>query len=218
MAERYRNRRGVYKRRPLVNSKRELLIPASEIDVCPMWQDKGLPAFGIPPATLFFYYPDGRWLLARPTGIGVYSEWEALTPRDARHWLLDNGYALETLSEKARAALAWDSNHSEARRTHPARVARADKEILEGWQRRTGIAQVELLTQAVEALYAELGAVEREGVRTPPFGAYSGAKIRRRALGALRETGGRLKLTLPQVFHIALKRFDPEEAAHERLR
>ncbi len=126
MVERYRNRRGVYKRRPLVNSKRELLIPASEIDVCPMWQDKGLPAFGIPPATLFFYYPDGRWLLARPTGIGVYTGWEALTPLDARHWLLDNGHALETLSENARAALAWDSNHSEARRTHPARVARAD--------------------------------------------------------------------------------------------
>ena len=87
----------------------------------------------------------------------VYTEWEALTPLDARHWLLDNGYALEELSERARAALAWDSNHSEERRTHPARVARADKEVLESWQRRTGIAQVELLTQAVETLYEDLG-------------------------------------------------------------
>ena len=128
MVERYRNRRGVYKRRPLVNSKRELLIPTSEIDVCPMWQDKGLPAFGIPPATLFFYYPDGRWLLARPTGIGAYSEWEALTPLDARHWLLDNGHALETLSENARAALAWTAitakRGARTRRVRRARTAR----------------------------------------------------------------------------------------------
>lgn len=216
MVERYRNKRGVYKRRPLVNSKRELLIPTSEIDVCPMWQDEGLPELGIPPATLFFYSPDGRWLLARPTGIGVYTEWEALTPLDARRWLLDNGNALEELSEKARAALAWDSNHSEARRTHQARVARADKEVLEGWQRRTGIAQVELLTQAVEALSGDLDSVEGEGVEAPAFKEYSGAKIRRRALGALRETGQRLKLTLPQVFHVALSRFDPMEAAHDR--
>lgn len=216
MVERYRNKRGVYKRRPLVNSKRELLIPASEIDVCPMWQDGGLPELGIPPASLFFYYPDGRWLLARPTGIGVCTEWEALTPLDARHWLRDNGYALEELSENVRAALAWDSNHSEARRTHPARVARADKEILEGWQRRTGIAQVELLTQAVEALFGDLDSVEGEQVEAPAFKEYSGAKIRRRALGVLRETGRRLKLTLPQVFHVALSRFDPREAVHGR--
>ena len=181
-----------------------------------MWQDEGLPELGIPPASLFFYYPDGRWLLARPTGIGVYTEWEALTPLDARHWLLDNGYALEELSERARAALAWDSNHSEERRTHPTRVARADKEILEGWQRRTGIAQVELLTQAVEALYGDLDSVGGDGVEAPAFKEYSGAKIRRRALGALRETGRRLKLTLPQVFHIALSRFDPREVMHDR--
>ncbi|MDE0070574.1 MAG: hypothetical protein OXO48_12730 [Caldilineaceae bacterium] len=216
MVERYRNRRGVYKRRPLVNSKRELLIPTSEIDVCPMWQDEGLPELGIPPASLFFYYPDGRWLLARPSGIGTYTEWEALTPLDARHWLLDNGYALEELSEKVRAALAWDSNHSEERRTHQARVARADKGILEGWQRRTGIAQVELLTQAVEALYGDLDSVEEESVEAPAFKEYSGAKIRRRALGALRESGRRLQLTLPQVFHVALSRFDPREAVHDR--
>lgn len=216
MVERYRNKRGVYKRRPLVNSKRELLIPTSVIDVCPMWQDEGLPELGIPPASLFFYYPDGRWLLARPTGIGTYTEWEALTPLDARHWLLDNGHALEELSEKARAALAWDSNHSEERRTHPTRVARADKEILAGWQRRTGIAQVELLTQAVEALYGDLDALEEESVEAPAFKEYSRAKIRRRALEALRETGRRVKLTLPQVFHVALSRFDPREAVHDR--
>jgi len=216
MVERYRNKRGVCKRRPLVNSKRELLIPTSEIDVCPMWQDEGLPELGIPPASLFFYYPDGRWLLARPTGIGTFVEWEALTPLDARHWLLDNGYALEELSERARAALAWDSNHSEERRTHPARVARADKEVLEGWQRRTGIAQVELLTQAMEALYGDLDSVEGGSVEAPAFKEYSGAKIRRRALEPLRETSRRLKLSLPQVFHIALSRFDPREAVHDR--
>ena len=80
------------------------------------------------------------------------------------------------------------------------------------------MAQVELLTQAVEALYAELGAMEGESVETPVIREYSGAKIRRRALGALRETGRRLKLTLPQVFHIALNRFDPGEAVHGRDR
>ena len=139
-----------------------------------------------------------------------------MTPLDARHWLLDSGNALEDLSEKARAALAWDSNHREERRTHPARVARADKEILEGWQRRTGISQVELLTQAAETLYADLGALEGEGVETPAFKEYSGAKIRRRALEALRETGRRLNFTLPQVFHVALNRFDPREAGRAR--
>jgi len=87
---------------------------------------------------------------------------------------------------------------------------------LESWQRRTGIAQVELLAQAVESLYGDLGALEGEGVEAPAIEEYSEAKIRRRALGALRETGRRLKLTLPQLFHVALSRFDPREAAHDR--
>ena len=218
MVEGYRSKRGVFKRYPLVNSKRELLIPNSMVDSCPMWQDEGLPEFGIPPSTLFFHYPDGRWLLGRPTGIGAVIKWEALPPLEARHWLLDNGYALEGLSERVRAALKWTSNHSEERRTYPARMARADKAILESWQRRTGMAQVELLTQAVEALYADLEAMEGESVEAPVFREYSGAKIRRHALGALQETGRRLKLTLPQVFHIALNRFDPGEAVHGRDR
>ena len=210
----YRTRRGVYRRIPLVNCKRQLLVPASVVDVCPMWQDKGFPEIGIPPSTLFYYYPDGRWLLGRPTGRGAFTEWETLRPLDARHWLLDNGFNLDELSENVRAALNWNSNHSEERRTNAARIASEDKAVLERWQRWKGIAQVDLLTQAVEALYAELGTVEGEGVETPEFRAYCGAKIRSRALGALRETGRRLKLSQPQVFHIALRRFDIRKAEH----
>ena len=209
-----RTRRGVNRRIPLVNCKRQLLVPVSVVDVCPMWQDKGFPDVGIPPSTLFYYYPDGRWLLGRPTGRGEFTEWETLRPLDARHWLLDNGFSLDELSERVRAALNWNSNHSEERRTNAARIACEDKAVLEGWQRWRRIAQVELLTQAVEALYAELGTVEAEGVETPVFGEYCGAKIRSRALGALQETGRRLKLSQPQVFHIALNRFDIRKAVH----
>lgn len=212
--KRYRTRRGVTRRNPLVNCKRQLLIPVSVVDVCPMWQDKGLPEIGIPPSTLFYYYPDGRWLLGRPTGRGVFTEWETLRPLDARHWLLDNGFALEELSEKVRAALTWASNHSEERRTRAARIAGEDKAVLQRWQRWKGIAQVDILTQAVEALFAELGTVQRESVERPLFNAYRGAKIRSRALGALQKTGRRLELSQPQVFHIALSRFDPREAVH----
>ena len=210
----YRTRRGVYRRTPLVNCKRQLLVPASVVDVCPMWQDKGLPEVGIPPSTLFYYYPDGRWLLGRPTGRGAFTEWETLRPLDARHWLLDNGFALEELSEKVRAALRWTSNHSEERRTRAARIAGEDKAVLESWQRWRGIAQVELLTQAVEALHAELGTVEAESLEMPEVRECCGAKIRSRALGALRETCRRLKLSQPQVFHIELNRFDPRKAVH----
>ena len=211
---RYRTRRGVNRRIPLVNCKRQLLVPASVVDVCPMWQDKGFPDVGIPPSTLFYYYPDGRWLLGRPTGRGEFTEWETLRPLDARHWLLDNGFNLEELSENVRAALNWNSNHSEERRTRAARIACEDKVVLERWQRWRGIAQVELLTQAVEALHAEIGTVEAESVKMPEFSEYCGAKIRSRALGALRETCRRLKLSQPQVFHIALNRFDPRKAVH----
>ena len=83
------------------------------------------------------------------------------------------------------------------------------------WWRRTGIAQVDLLTQAVEALHAELGALEGESLKTPVFGGYYGAKIRERALGALRATGGALKLSVPKVCHVALNRFDYREAVDE---
>ena len=210
----YRTRRGVDRRIPLVNCKRQLLVPVSVVDVCPMWQDKGFPDVGIPPSTLFYYYPDGRWLLGRPTGRGAFTEWETLRPLDARHWLLDNGVNLDELSENVRAALNWNSNHSEERRTNAARIACEDKAVLERWQRWRRIAQVELLTQAVEALYAELGTVEGESVERPVFNEYCGAKIRSRALGALQETGRRLKLSQPQVFHIALNRFDPRRAVH----
>ncbi len=212
--DRYRTRRGVNRRVPLVNCKRQLLIPASVVDVCPMWQDKGFPDVGIPPSTLFYYYPDGRWLLGRPTGQGAFTEWETLRPLDARHWLLDNGFNLDELSKNVRAALNWNSNHSEERRTRAARIACEDKTVLERWQRWRGIAQVELLTQAVEALHAELGPVEGEGVEAPSFRECCGAKIRSRALGALQEIGRRLKLSQPQVFHIALNRFDPRKAVH----
>jgi hypothetical protein len=179
-----------------------------------MWQDKGFPDVGIPPSTLFYYYPDGRWLLGRPTGRGAFTEWETLRPLDARYWLLDNGFHLDELSENVRAALNWNSNHSEERRTNSARIACEDKAVLEGWQRWRGIAQVELLTQAVETLYAELGTADTESAEMPEFSAYCGARIRRRALGALRETGRRLKLSQPQVIHIALSRFDPRMAVH----
>jgi len=179
-----------------------------------MWQDEGFPEVGIPPSALFYYYPDGRWLLGRQTGRGAYVEWETLRPLDARHWLLDNGVELEELSEKVRAALKWTSNHSEKRRTRSARIAGEDKAVLESWQRWRRISQVDILTQAVEALYAELGTVEEESVERPVFNAYRGAKIRSRALRALQKTGRRLKLSQPQVFHLALRRFDPRQAVH----
>lgn len=85
---------------------------------------------------------------------------------------------------------------------------------MESWQRWRRISQVDILTQAVEALYAELGTVEEESVERPLFSAYRGAKIRSRALGALQKTGRRLQLSQPQVFHLALRRFDPRMAVH----
>ena len=132
MTNHYRTRRGVNRRIPLVNCKRQLLVPVSVVDVCPMWQDKGFPDVGIPPSTLFYYYPDGRWLLGRPTGRGAFTEWETLRPLDARHWLLDNGFSLDELSENMRAALNWNSNHSEERRTNAARIACEDKVFWRG--------------------------------------------------------------------------------------
>lgn len=210
----YRTRRGVTRRKPLVNCKRQLLVPVPVVDVCPMWQDEGFPEVGILPSALFYYYPDGRWLLGRQTGRGAYVEWETLRPLDARHWLLDNGVELDELSENMRAALKWTSNHSEKRRTRSARIAAEDKAVLASWQRWKRISQVDILTQAVEALYAELGTVQEASVERPLFSAYRGAKIRSRALGALQKTGRRLKLSQPQVFHMALRRFDPREAVH----
>ena len=144
----YRTRRGVSRRKPLVNCKRQLLVPVSVVDVCPMWQDEGFPEVGILPSALFYYSPDGRWLLGRQTGRGAYVEWETLRPLDARHWLLDNGVELEDLSENMRAALKWTSNHSEKRRTRSARIAGEDKAVLESWQRWRRISQVDILTQA----------------------------------------------------------------------
>ena len=215
MVKRYRSRGNIYKRYPLVNKKGELLIPYSVVDLCPMWQDEGFPEFGIPPATLFFYYLDGRWLLGRPTGMGAFTEWEALPPLAARDWLVDNGFALDELSETVRDALRWTSNRNEERRMHPARIACEDRERLAMWWRRTGIAQVDLLTQAVEALQAELGAMERVSLPLPVFDGYTVAKIRKRALWALRETGQALKLSVPQLCHVALNQFDPRRAFRE---
>lgn len=215
MVERYRSERNIFKRYPLVNRLGKLMVPNSVVDLCPKWQDEGFPAFGIPPSTLFFYYPDGRWLLERPTGVGAVWEWEGLPPLAARRWLLDNGYALEELSESVRAALSWTSNRSQARRTYTARIARADRERLTRWRQRTGIARVDLLTQAVEALEADLGTLEGVTLQTPVFDGYYVATIRLRASGALRATGQALKLSVPKVCHIALNRFDYREATDE---
>ena len=179
-----------------------------------MWQDEGFPEVGILPSALFYYYPDGRWLLGRQTGRARTWIGRRCDRWTRGHWLLDNGVELDALSENMRAALKWTSNHSEGRRTRSARIAGEDKAVLESWQRWRRISQVDILTQAVVALYAALGKVEAESVERPVFSAYCGAKIRSRALGALQEAGQRLKLSQPQVFHLALRRFDPRTAVH----